>query len=132
MTVPKKTSKKPYACTSCQVAISASKNNHTAMDQYKLKKIMRLTQLWIQDNKYSNHATTMKHSEWMKIRPVHPINPWKFEVEVLLTDMLVNIGKWKLVDIGRCSADMCQSTHMLTEEDTASTQDLIDLADHSM
>ena len=102
------------------------------MDQCKLKKVMRLTQQWIQDNKYSNHATTMKHSQWMQIRPVQPIDVWKFEVEVIMNDMLADIVKWKLVDIGRCSADMCQSTHMLTEENTFSTQNLIDLADHSM
>ena len=120
------------SCTCQPFCVRNHQDHRTAMDQSKLKKIMRLTQQWIQDNKYSNHAKTMKHSQWMQIRPVQPINLWKFEVEVLMTDMLVDIGKWKLVDIGRCSADMCQSTYMLTEEDTCSTQNLIDLADHGM
>ena len=120
------------SCTCQPFCVRNHQDHRTAMDQSKLKKIMRLTQQWIQDNKYSNHATTMKPSQWMQIRPVQPINLWKFEVEVLLTDMLVDMGKWKLVDIGRCSADMCQSTYMLTEEDTGSTQDLSDLAYHSM
>ena len=57
------------------------------MDQYKLKKVMKLTQRWIQDNNYKNHAETMKHNEWLQILTVlHKLEPdrfWTYEVKYL-------------------------------------------------
>ena len=105
------------------------------MNQSKLKKVMRLTQQWIQDNRYKNHAETMQHRQWLQILTVlhewQPTKFWEFELAFLMVD---NTGK--LVDIGRrCKPDMDQTTYMFTTTlseiaDTCSTKSSIDLADY--
>jgi hypothetical protein len=126
--------------TAIRYSHSFNRYSHTAMDQSKIKKIMKLTQRWIQDNKYSSHATTMTHNQWMKVRPDPGTDIWKFEAEFVMTNDhgLEDLGKWKLVDIIRCYDQNfpewgCNvSTYRLTETGTRSTQDLIDLEDHGM
>ena len=99
------------------------------MDQSKLKKVMRLTQQWTQDNNYKNHAETMQHRQWLQILTVlhewKPTKFWTFELAFLMID---NTGK--LVGIGRRANDMNQTTYMFTYADTYSTKSSIDLADY--
>ena len=71
------------------------------MHQSKLKKVMRLTQQWIQDSKYKNHAETMHHRQWMQP-----------------------------VDIGKRANDLNWTTYMFTYADTCSTKSSIGLADY--
>ena len=100
------------------------------MHQSKLKKVMRLTQQWIQDNKYKNHAETMHHRQWMQILQVlhewHPTKYWTFEFAFLMVDM----DTGKPVDIGKRANDLNQTTYMFTYADTCSTKSSIDLADY--
>ena len=70
------------------------------MDQYKLKKVMKLTQRWIQDNTYKNHAETMKHQEWLQI--LTDLLIWK-------PDYLMISESGRLTDIGGLSSDSCSS-----------------------
>ena len=99
------------------------------MNQSKLKKVMRLTQQWIQDNRYKNHAETMQHRQWLQILTVlhewQPTKYWTFELAFLMVD---NTGK--LVDIGRRANDMNQTTYNFSGADTCSTKSSIDLADY--
>ena len=99
------------------------------MDQYKLKKVMKLTQRWIQDNSYKNQAEAMKHSDWLQILTVlHKWKPdkfWTYEIKFLMTN-----DTGELTDFGSRSMDMCQTTYMFTYADTCSTKSVIDLADY--
>ena len=99
------------------------------MDQYKLKKVMKLTQRWIQDNNYRNHAETMKHNEWLQILTVlHKWKPdrfWTYEVKYLMTS-----DTGRLTDMGSRSIDMCQTTYMFTYAESSSTKSEINLADY--
>ena len=103
----------------------------TAMDQCKLKKVMRLTQRWIQDNYYKNHAETMTHKEWLQIRTIlHKWNPdwlWTYELKYQMKN-----DNGRLTE--RCSRSryMCQmtSTFTLTYADSGSTKSDINLADY--
>ena len=100
------------------------------MDQYKLKKVMKLTQRWIQDNNYRNHAETMKHNEWLQILTV--LHKWKsdkfwnYEAKYLMTSdtgRLTGMGnQWNYM--------MCQTTYMFTYAETSSTKSEINLADY--
>jgi hypothetical protein len=110
------------------------------MDQVKVKKIMKLTQMWIQDNKYSNHAQTMTHDQWMEVRPDPGTDIWKFEAKFVMTNDqgLVDLGLWKLVDIKKCydtdypGWGWHVTTYRLTGTGTRSTQSLLELKDHGM
>ena len=99
------------------------------MDQYKLKKVMKLTQRWIQDNNYKNHAETMKHNEWLQILTVlHKLKSdkfWNYEAKYFMTS-----DTGRLTDMGSRSIDMCQTTYMFTYAESSSTKSDIDLADY--
>ena len=102
------------------------------MEQCKLKKVMELTQRWIQDNNYTNHAKTMKHYEWHEMVK-HKWNPdmlWTFEDK---NHMIIDNGR--LTDRGRSirpmdAYDRCQTTYMFTYSDSCSTKSEINLADY--
>jgi hypothetical protein len=109
--------------------------NHTAMDQVKMKKIMKLTQMWIQDNKYSNHAKTITQAQWMDMLPKDPgTDIWKFEAKFVMTNDqgLVDLDQWKLVDIEKChdheypAFGWHATTYRLTGTGTRSTQSLLE------
>ena len=109
----------------------ASKITITAMDQCKLKKVMMLTQRWIQDNHYKNHAENMKHNEWLQIRTsLHKWNPdwtWTYDPK---NQMIYDNGR--LTDRGMRSRYMCHmtSTFTLTYAESGSTNSDINLADY--
>jgi hypothetical protein len=97
--------------------------DHTAMEQHKLKKVMKLTHMWIQDTKFTYHASTMEFNQWMKVRPrTSEVSVFKFEVNVIWSGTKTPLKDWKLVDIGRCSANNCESTYLIGTDHTASTQ----------
>ncbi len=105
------------------------------MEQYKLKKVMKLTQMWIQDNQYSNHAKEMKHSQWMKVLPIQSRDVWKFEADFIMNDndILVRYGSWKLRTISNIGRRRFQgdsvTSYMLTPMGTFSTQDEMESED---
>ena len=101
------------------------------MDQCKLKKVMMLTQRWIQDNYYKNHAETMKHNDWLQIRTIlhkwHPDRFWIYEVKYHMKS-----DNGRLAERGSRCRNMCQmtSTFTLTYADSCSTKSDVNLADH--
>ena len=105
------------------------------MEQYKLKKVMKMTHMWIQDNQYSNHAKEMKHSQWMKVLPQQSKDIWKFEADFIMdhNDVLVNWGRWKLIMVSRLGRRRFQgdsvTSYMLTPMGTFSTQDEMESED---
>ena len=95
---------------------------------------MKLTQMWIQDNQYSNHAKEMKHSQWMKVLPRQSKDIWKFEADYIMNDndVLVNYGRWKLLRVSRLGRRFqgdSVTSYMLTPMGTFSTQDEMESED---
>ncbi len=104
------------------------------MEQYKLKKVMKLTQMWIQDNQYSNHAKEMKHSQWMNILPRRPMDIWTLERDFFMNhnEILVGVGTWKLLKVskhGRMFQGDSTTSYMMTPMGTFSTQDEMESED---
>jgi hypothetical protein len=98
------------------------------MEQYKLKKVMKMTHLWIQDNKYSNHAKVMKHIQWKHVLPIRPMDIWTLERAFFLdhNENLQGIGKWNLRKVskeGRMFQGDSSTSYMMTPMGTFSTQD---------
>ena len=104
------------------------------MEQHKLKKVMKLTQMLIQDNQYSNHAKEMKHSQWMKVLPRQPKDIWTLERDFFMNhnEILVGVGTWKLLKVsklGRSIQGDSITSQMLTPMGTFSTQDEMESED---